>query len=220
MTVPRVSSIELAIFEAAHRALPDDPGWTARLALSRYAFGDTSFADSVLPRLAASRDPQALLFAAALAEHRGDDRRRGALLAEVLAHGGDTASARAGLAALAAHAGRWGEAAQHLRAALAVARGSYRHPFPVTPLRDALAQLALTGPIPLADSVLDLAVRVRSGWAPLYGLRAVVAMRAGRCSDAAAQFLELLDFGIEPADVPEQLMRCRRKEAGLSAESR
>ena len=192
------------------------PGvWTVRLAQSRYAFGDTTFADSVLPRLLErSRHPEALLFAAALAEHRGDDRRRAALLTEVLARGGDSAAARAGLAALAAHAGHWGEVAQHLRAALAIARGSYRHPFPVPPLRDALGRLALTGPVLLADSVLAVAVRARSGWATLYELRAAVALRAGRCADAAAHFLELFDFGIEPTDGPEQLMRCRRGEKG------
>jgi hypothetical protein len=128
----------------------------------------------------------------------------------VLARGGDTASAEAGLAALAARAGRWGEVSQHLRAALAVGRGSYRHPFPAGPLRDALTRLTLTGPVPVADSVLVVAVRARPGWAALYELRAVAALRAGRCDDAAAQFLELLDFGIEPADAPNQLMRCRR----------
>lgn len=213
MTVPRVSSIELAILEQAHRARPDDPVWTVRLAQARFAFGDTLYADSVLPRLLArSRHPEALLFAAALAEHRGDARRWGALLTEVLARGGDTAVARAGLATLAARAERWDEVGQHLRAALALGRGSYRHPFPATPLRDALAQLALKGPVSLADSVLAIAIRARSGWAPLYELRAVVALRAGRCEDAAALFLELLDFGIEPADVPEQLMHCRRGE--------
>jgi spermidine synthase len=211
MTVPRVPSIELAILERAHRAQPDDPVWTVRLAQARFAFGDTAFADSVLPRvLARSRNPEALLFAAALAERRGDDRRRAALLLEVLARGGDTATARAGLAALAARAGRWGEVGRHLRAALAIGRGSYRHPFPVPPLRDALARLALTGPVPLADSVLAVAVRARSGWATLHELRAVVALRGGRCDAAAAQFLELLNFGIEPADAQEQVRRCRR----------
>jgi pentatricopeptide repeat protein len=64
--------------------------------------------------------------------------------------------------------------------------------------------------VPVADSVLAIAVRARPGWAALYELRAVVALRAGRCDDAVALFMELLSFGIEPADVPDQLMRCRR----------
>jgi len=186
--------------------------WTTRLAQARFAFGDTAFADSVLPRLLArSRDPEALLFAAALAQRRKDDRQCGALLSEVLARGGDTVTARAGLAALAAHAGRWDDVDKQLRAVLPMSRGTYRHPFPSTALRDALVPLALTGPIAVADSVLAIAVRVRSGWAMLYELRAVVALRAGRCDAAAAQFRELLSFGIEPADVQEQLRRCRRQ---------
>ena len=221
MTVPRVSSIELAILESAHRARPDDPVWTVRLAQSRFAFGDTTYADSVLPRLLArAPHPEALLFAAALAERRGNDRRRRDLLGQVLTHGGDTAAARAGLGSLAARAGRWNEAGQHLRASLAIARGSYRHPFPATPLRDGLARLALSGPVLLADSVLKDAVRARPGWAPLYELRAVVALRAGRCEDAMALFVELLDFGIEPADVAKQLARCRRGERNFSSGSR
>jgi spermidine synthase len=213
MTVPRVSSIELGILEQAHRADPDDPVWTVRLAQARFAFGDTAFTDSVLPRLLARvRNPEALLFASALAERRGDTGRRGALLTEVLARGGDTASAQAGLAVLAVRAGRWIDADRRLRAALAVGRGSYRHPFPTTPLREALGQLALKGPVAIADSVLAIAVRARAGWAALYGFRAAVALRAGRCDDALVLFMDLLSFGIEPADVPQQLMRCRRGE--------
>jgi predicted membrane-bound spermidine synthase len=213
MNGSQVSSLELAILEGARRAAPDDPVWTVRVAGARFALGDSAFADSVLPRLLArSRHPEVLLFAAALAERRGDDRRRRALLSEVLARGGDTAVAGAGLAALAARAERWGDVGQHLRAAFATARGSYRHPFPAAALRDALARLALDGPLPLADSVLAIAFRARPGWAALYELRALVALRAGRCDDAADQFLELLNFGIEPADALEQLMRCRRGE--------
>jgi thiamine biosynthesis lipoprotein ApbE len=40
----------------------------------------------------------------------------------------------------------------------------------------------------------------------------VVALRSGRCDVAAEQFVELWEFGIEPADVPRQLVRCRRGE--------
>jgi hypothetical protein len=213
MTGSQMSSLELDILERAQRARPDDPVWSVRVAGARFAGGDSAFADSVLPRLLArSRHPEVLLFAAALAERRGDDRRRSALLTEALARGGDTAVAAAGLAVLAARAERWGDVVRYLRAALASARGSYRHPFPAPPLRDALARLVLNGPVPLADSVLAIALRARPGWAALYELRALVALRAGRCDDAADQFLELLDFGIEPADALQQLMRCRRGE--------
>jgi hypothetical protein len=221
MTVSRVSSIQMAILEEAHRARPDDPVWTIRLAAAKFSFGDTAFADSVLPGLLAhARHPEVLLFAAGLADHRGDPARRAVLLEEVLARGGDTAAALAGLAGIAARAERWDEVGEHLRIAFATARGSYRHPFPATQLREALAQLALKGPVPVADSVLEIAHRRHPGWAPIYELRAVAALRAGRCADAANQFLELLDFGIELADGREQLIRCRRGDANLRSNRR
>src|SRR5439155_976178 len=129
LTAPRGQSTYLAILTAAHRARPDDPVWTARLAQARYASGDTAWADSVVRALlAGSRHPDALLFAATLAERRKDDRRNAALLQEVVARGGDTALARAGLAAVAARAGRWQEASADLDDALARGRGTYRHP--------------------------------------------------------------------------------------------
>jgi spermidine synthase len=213
MTAPRVASIHLAILEAAHREQPADPLWTVRLARARFAAGDTAFADSVLPRLLAhSRHPEALLFAAELAERRGDDRRRAALLNEVVVRGGDTAQARAGLAALAARAGRWRDAVAELGPALAGGRGTYRHPFPAGALRQALRSLAFEAPPSLADSVLAAAVRARRGWPSLYEFRAAVALRDGRCADAATQFLTLAEFGIEPSDAAERLARCRRGE--------
>jgi predicted membrane-bound spermidine synthase len=210
LTAPRTASTQLSILEAAVRARPDDPVWVVRVARARFAAGDTAFADSALPRLLArSRHPEGLLFAAELAERRGDERRRAALLTEVLARGGDTAAARAGLAALAARAGRWDQAGRELQAALASGRATYRHPFPGAPLQDALAQFAVRGPVALADSVLALTIQARPGWATLHQLRATVALRAGRCDDAGAEFLTLVDFGIEPADAPEHLTRCR-----------
>ena len=213
LTAPRVPTLRREVIEAARRTRPDDPHWTVRLAQARYADGDTAFADSVVPRvLARVRDPDALLFAAFLAGHRGDAVRQRALLVEALAHGGDTAEARAALGVLAARAGRWTEAAGDVRAALAVGRGTYRHPLPADALRDALTRLALEGPPALADSALTVALAARPGWATLYELRAVTALRAGRCRDAVDQFLFLQEFGIEVADAPERLLSCRRGE--------
>jgi len=210
MTAPRVPSIHVAVLEAAHRAQPADPVWTVRLARARFTAGDTTFADSVMPRLLArSRHPEALLFAAELAEHRREDRRRAALLSEVVVRGGDTAQARAGLGALAARAGRWRDAVAELRAALAGGRGTYRHPFPAGALRQALRSFAFEAPPSLADSVLAAAVGARPGWPVLYEFRAVVALRDGRCTDAATQFLTLAEFGIEPSDAADRLARCR-----------
>jgi spermidine synthase len=213
MTAPRGAATQLALLEAAHRAAPGDPVWIVRLARARFTTGDSAFADSALPPLLArSRHPEALLLAAALAQHRGDTTRHTVLLREILARGGDSAEAEAGLAAVAARAGRWPEAAAGLFRALAIGRGTYRHPLPADAVRDALTPLALTGPPRLADSVLATAVRLHPGWATLYELRATVALRDGRCPDAATQFLTLDEFAIEPADAPGRLQRCRRGE--------
>jgi len=178
---------------------------------ARAGAGDTAVADSLLRAvLTRSRHPEALLFAAALAERRGDDRRRAELLRELLAHGGDTAEADAGLAALAAQAGRWRETAARVLDVLTIGVGTYRHPFPADVLRAALTPLALSGPAALADSTLAAAERTRPGWATLYELRAAAQLRDLRCEDAATQFLVLVEFGIEVADAPERLRRCRR----------
>src|SRR5207237_219044 len=78
MTAPRVLATQLEILEAAHRAVPADPVWTVRFARARAAAGDTAVADSLLRAvLTRSRHPEALLFAAALAERRGDAVPRG-----------------------------------------------------------------------------------------------------------------------------------------------
>jgi len=149
------------------------------------------------------------LFAAALAGRRGDQRKRVALLQEALARGGDTAEAEAGLAAVAARAADWSGTAAALRRALASGPPTYRHPFPAGVLHDPIAALALTGPTALAESVLAVAARAHPGWTTPYELRGAVALRDGRCEDAATQFLELAEFGIEVTDAPERLMRCR-----------
>jgi len=209
MTAPRLPATQGPILQAAHLAQPDNPVWLARVARMRLAAGDTAFADSALPALVRSRHPEALLFAAALAARRGDQRRRVALLQEALARGGDTAEAEAGLAAVAARAADWSGTAAALRRALASGPATYRHPFPAGLLHDPLVALALTGPTALADSVLAVAARAHPGWTTPYELRGAVALRDGRCEDAAGQFIELADFGIEVADAPERLMRCR-----------
>src|SRR6266700_4443588 len=212
MTSPRIPSTQGPILEAAHRAQPDNPVWLVRVARMRFAAGDSAFVDSVLPGLVRTRNPEALLFAAALAARRGDQRRRAALLREALARGGDTAEADAGLAAVAARDGDWPGTAAALRRSLAIARATYRHPFPAGLLHDPLAALALTGPIRLADSVLAAAGLAHPGWTTPYELRAAIALRDGRCEDAASQFLALAEFGIEVADAPDRLMRCRGPE--------
>src|SRR5256886_2004890 len=213
MTSPRIPSTQGPILEAAHRAQPDNPVWLVRVARMRFAAGDSAFADSVLPGLVRTRNPEALLFAAALAARRGDQRRRAALLREALARGGDTAETEDGLAPVTARRPGWTGTAAALRRSLASGRATYRHPFPAGLLHDPLAALALTGPIRLADSVLAAAWLAHPGWTTPYELRAAIALRDGRCDDAASQFLALAEFGIEVTDAPDRLMRCRGREA-------
>jgi spermidine synthase len=215
LTAPRVASTHLALLEAARRVRPDDPAWTVRVAQVRFAMGDTAYADSVLPAIVGrGRSPDALLFSASLAMRRGNAAIARALLERALPLGADTGAASAGLAALAAREGSWEESARRARAALRVGRGTYRHPFPAEPLREALTALSLRGPPSLADSVLSVAVAVRPGWATLYELHALVALRQGRCADAAAAFVDLAAFGIERPDAPAGIARCRRGESG------
>ena len=87
-----------------------------------------------------------------------------------------------------------------------------RHAYPREWLSEALAQFTLNGPAATADSLLDAAVTGRSGWYKLHELRAVAALRVGRCDVAAEQFLALVDFGIELVDAPAWVERCRRGE--------
>src|SRR2546430_12295638 len=172
MTAPRVPSTVGPILMAAHRAQPDNPVWLARVARMRFAAGDTTFVDSVLPALLRSRHPEALLFAAALAGRRGDQRARVALIREVVARGGDTAEAEAGLAGAAAHAGDWRGTVTALRLALAGGPGSYRHPFPAGSLPDPLPGLPLPRPPPPPDRVPALAAHPPPRLSPPYGPRA------------------------------------------------
>jgi spermidine synthase len=211
VTAPGVSAARRAVVEAAHRSRPDAPVWAVRMAQVRFELGDTAYVDSVLPALLArARNPEALHLAASLAQRRADTVRTRQLLAAALAQGGDTAETRATLAALAAAAGRWSEAAAGVRAALAAGRGTIRHPLPVETLSEVLARFVSTGPPALADSLLVEALDRRPGWARLHALRAYSALRLRQCAQARAQFLTLLEFGMEVPTAPELVARCSR----------
>jgi predicted membrane-bound spermidine synthase len=120
-------------------------------------------------------------------------------LEAALVGGADTAQARAALALLAIRnkPPRWSDAAAQARSALASGRGTFRHPYPPQFLHTALAELALDGPPALADSVLGYAVARRPGSARYRELATVAALRAGRCDEAAAGFVELLEFAVQ-----------------------
>jgi hypothetical protein len=190
-----------------------EPVWTAYTAAVLLGVGDTAFADSALPRLhVAGRNPEAWLLSGLVAARRGQEAPARALLAGALGAGADTAEAVAALAALDARARRWVPAAAEVRAVLARARGTLRHPYPRDWLSDALSPFVLNGPPATADSLLTEAVAGRAGWYKLHELRAVAALRAGQCDTAADEFIVLVDFGIELVDAPQWVAACRREQ--------
>jgi hypothetical protein len=71
-----------------------------------------------------------------------------------------------------------------------------------------LGQIAIDAPALLADSVLRYAVSRRPGSARYRELATVAALRAGRCEDAAAGFLELLEFAMDRANGPALVRDC------------
>lgn len=213
LTVRRGDPAALRYVDRARQARPDDATWVAHAAAIRIGLGDTTFADSALPRLVkAGRDPVAWAVSGLLALRRGNTARASALFSGALAAGADTAEARAGLAAVAARERRWDRVEAEARAAFAAARASLRHPYPREGLSDALTPFALEGPRQAADMLLQEAVESRGGWVRFHELRAIAALRAGRCDVAVAQLLLLLEFGIERADGPALVTRCRRGE--------
>ena len=203
----------LRYLDAVRRLQPEEPFWTASTAAIMLGLGDTAFVDSALARVLRSGESrEALLLSGLVALRRGQETRARALLGRALIAGADTAETVAALAFQDARARRWALAAAETRAALAAARGTLRHPYPRGWLGEALTLLALNGPAATADSLLAAAVAGRSGWYRIHELRAVAALRVGRCDVAAEQFLVLVEFGIEPGDAPAWLERCRRGE--------
>jgi spermidine synthase len=214
LLVRRGDPIGLRWIEELRAAHPGDPLWTVQAAAMRLNTGDSTLADSALPGLSARRVPDALLLQGLVAARRSRIRPARELLLEAVRAGSDTALAEAALAALAARdsgaGGRWTEVARHARAALAASRNTLRHPFPRDWLGMGLSALATDGPAPLADSLLAAAQWRRPSWPALYEMGAMAALRMGRCDEATEQLLTLLEFGIERADGPAMVERCRR----------
>jgi len=198
----------LPYLDAAHRAQPDVFQWSVRAAAIRLALGDTAQADSLLKAvIARNGSADALQMRALLAAARTQPLAATALR-EALAAGADTAQVRAALALLAVRGSHWDDAASQARGALRAAQGTFRHPFPGEFLTQALDQIALDAPPGLADSVLRYAARRRPGSARYRELAAVAALRAGRCEDAAASFVELLDFAVQRDNGPALVREC------------
>ena len=212
----RIDAGVMPYVEELRRAYPRSAEWTVRAASIRLGLGDTAAADSMATRVAGlqtgDRRGEALLLRSMISTARRDAPPRARALAlGALAAGADTAQARAVLAVLAVRDSSWAVAGDEVRAALAAARGTFRHPFPAQFLGEVLTRLALDAPPLLADSVLAYAVQRRSAVARYRELRGVAALRAGRCEDAAAAFVDLLTFGIERKDAPALVRDCRRK---------
>ena len=198
----------LPYLDAARRAQPDVAEWSVRTAGVRLALGDTAQADSLLNGvIAGGRRADALLMRALLSAGRSKPLATMALR-EALSAGADTAQVRAALALIAVRGSRWREAATEARGALNVAQGTFRHPFPGEFLTQALGQIALDAPPALADSVLRYATARRPGSARYREFAAVAALRVGHCEEAAAIFLELLDFAAERENGPALVREC------------
>ena len=205
----------LPYLDAMRRAQPEVAEWLVRLAGVRLAMGDTVAADSLLgvalARGAGAR-ADAFLMRALLAAARNRPLAEMALR-EALVAGGDTAQLRAALSLVAVRGSRWRDAAFQARGALAAGRGTYRHPFAGEFLTQALGQIALDAPAPLADSLLSYAVDRRPGSARYRELAAAAALRAGRCEDAAAIFVALLDFAVSRENGPALVRQCWDQQA-------
>lgn len=198
----------LPYLEGARRAQPEVSEWIVRMAGIRLAMGDSARADSLLEAaLAKGPRADALTTRALLAAVRSKPLAT-LRLREALAAGGDTAQVRAALALVSARAEHWDEAAAQALGSLEAARGTFRHPYPGEFLSQALGKIAIDAPAPVADSVLRYAVSRRPGSARYRELATVAALRAGRCEDAAAGFLELLDFAMDRANGPALVRDC------------
>jgi SAM-dependent methyltransferase len=196
---------------ALHAAQPREPRWAVAVGTAMLARGDTASADALLA--AWPRHADALLARGLVALERDERERAGPLLGAALAAGGDSAQAHAALGVIAAREKRWSEAAAEAAAALRTARVTFRHPFPRGQLGEVLRRLTFEGPADTVRTLIAAAARHRPGWAALYELDALAALRLGDCDAAAGRLRELEQFGIQRPDAPVLIGQCR--EMGL-----
>jgi len=204
----RTDARMLPYLDTARREQPGNDEWTVRRAGIYLAMGDTTTADSLL-RAVIARGPRAdaLLTHSLLAAVRNKPLA-GVALRDALAAGADTVQIRAALSLLAVRSSRWPEATFQARAALAAAKGTIRHPFPGEFFTQAMGQFALRAPPELADSMLTYAVTRRPGSARYREFAAAAALRAGKCDNAAAALVALMDFAVMRDDGPSLVREC------------
>lgn len=194
---------------AARAAQPGNPAWSLALAAIDLVHGDSALADSVFPRLLARQDdPRVLLLAGMLAAGRRQATQAREMLGRALAAGGDSGRVYAALAQLHVRDSLWPAAIQDLRWSLRSVHFTFRSPFPRDLYSSVLTDLAGHGSPASVDSLLAEVIAARPGWARLYELRALVALRAGACDVAVEQFFILREFGLQR---DEDLVRqCRQ----------
>lgn len=224
LAVRRGDPAVLPYVEALRHAEEPPGEFTVRDARIRLGLRDTVTAESLLASLYSRGHPGGMAWAdaellqglIATARQQPVQRAMG-YLGAALAGGGDTAQARAALALLAVRDSSWRLGATQAVAALRAGQGTFRHPYAASFLTEALTHLTLDGPAPLADSVMAFAVARRPGMVRYRELRALAAVRAGSCEIAAAEFIEMLQFGVERADGPALVQQCWATERTTDA---
>ena len=204
------------------------PGeFTVRDARIRLGLRDTVTAQVLLTTLYSHGNPgnvawaDAQLLGGLISTARREPMHRAmGFLGAALASGGDTAQARAALALLAVRDSSWRLAATQALGALQAGRGTFRHPHAASFLTEALTSLTLDAPPPLADSLMAYAVARRPGMVRYRELRALAAIRAGSCDVAAAEFIEMLQFGVRREDGPALVRQCWATERATEAKPR
>ena len=196
---------------AARAAEPGNSAWSVALAAIAMAEGDSTLADSILPTvLARQNDPRVLLLAGLIATGRGQTAQARAVLGRALEAGADTGRVLAALAQLHARDSLWADAIGDLRSSLHAIRNTFRSPFPRDLFAPVLTDLATFGPPASVDSLLAEVAFARPGWARIYELRLVVALRERACDTAGDLFLVLRQFGLHRDDDRELIRQCRQ----------
>jgi spermidine synthase len=197
---------DLPYVRELHRQDPKNPEWLVRLGEEQLWRRDTAAAESLFLR--AGHYPQALQARALLAVERNDTARARALVASALAAGADTTLMEAARAQLAARQEDWPQAAHALTAALKRSRITFAHPFPHSRIVEVIQTMAFAGPPDTARMLITAAGIRRPGWAVMYELDAIAALRLGNCTAARGRLLALAKFGVRRPDAPALLNQC------------
>jgi len=203
-------------YVAELRRMERGPGeFTVREARIRLGLHDTLTAEVLLSHVYAYGRPggkgwaDAQLLGGLIATARQEPAGRAlGFLNAALGDGADTAQTRAALALLAVRDSSWRRAATEALGALAAGTGTFRHPYAASFLTEALIRLTMDAPPSLADSVMGFAVARRPGMVRYRELRALAAVRAGSCDVAAAELIEMVQFGLQREDGPALVREC------------